>query len=78
MISDFDEEICIFHCPESLGDELWGCRVAMAQLFLRGWGVFRLSKIKNAQTRHNIDMTTSFLLSDRIVQNLHNLGLFTT
>ena len=41
MISDFDEEICIFHCPESLvGDELWGCRVAMAQ-FLRG--VERLS-----------------------------------
>ena len=45
MISDFDEEICIFHCPESLGDELWGCRVAMAQ-FLRGGGeTFDLVKL---------------------------------
>ena len=50
MISDFDEEICIleyigvyvyvYEICICLGDELWGCRVAMAQ-FLRG--VERLS-----------------------------------
>ena len=45
MISDFDEEICIFHCPESLGDKLWGCRVAMAQFFEGGGETFDLIKL---------------------------------
>ena len=43
-----------------------------------GVGVFRFGKIKNAQTRHNIDTTISLLLFARIVRNLPNLGLFTT
>ena len=73
LISDFDEEICIFHPPISLGEDLWGRRVATAR-FSRGVG----GLIKNSQTRHNIETTISFLLSDRVVRKLHNLGVFTT
>ena len=44
MISDFDEEICIFHCPESLG-QIVGLQSCYGTIFEGGGETFDLVKL---------------------------------